>query len=115
MAGNYDPNKDYAAAIKKETDPAKKQQLISERENKINAMNAAGTNTGGYTNDIYKTPGNGSFGSQAAPVAKGQYQSQDAVINNAALNTQQQARINQALANDQQGEAMQINPVATID
>lgn len=113
--GYFDPNKDYAEAIRAETDPVKRQQLISERENKINAMNAAGTNTGGYTNDIYKTPGNGSFGSPAAPVAKGQYQSQDAVINNAALNTQQQARINLALANDQQGEAMQINPVATID
>ena len=113
--GYFDPNKDYAAEIAKETDPVKRQQLISERENKINAMNAAGTNTGGYTNDIYKTPGNGSFGSQAAPVAKGQYQSQDAVINNAALNNQMQTLSNQALANMQQGEAMQINPVATVD
>jgi len=54
MAGNYDPKKDYAAAIKKETDPKKKQQLINERQNKIDAMNKSGTNTKGYTNDIYK-------------------------------------------------------------
>ena len=53
MAGSYDPNKDYAAAIKNESDPAKKQQLISERQNKIDAMNAAGTNKNNYSNDIY--------------------------------------------------------------
>ena len=58
MAGNYDPNKDYAAAIKNESDPAKKQQLISERQNKIDAMNAAGKNTNGYTNSIYGGGGN---------------------------------------------------------
>ncbi len=48
----YNPNKDYAAAIKNERDPAKKLQLQKERQNKINAMNANGTNRG-YTNDIY--------------------------------------------------------------
>lgn len=56
-SGYYDPNKDYASAIQRETDPVKKAQLMQERENKINAMNAAGTNTGGYTNDIYKNNG----------------------------------------------------------
>lgn len=61
MAGYYDAKKDYAAAIKAETDPAKKQQLISERQNKIDAMNAAGTNKG-YTNDIYKNKNNHSSG-----------------------------------------------------
>ena len=63
MAGNYDPNKDYAAAIKKETDPGKKQQLISERQNKIDAMNAAGTNKNNYSNDIY-TGGTSSSGNK---------------------------------------------------
>ena len=63
MAGNYDPNKDYAAAIKKETNPGKKQQLISERQNKIDAMNAAGTNKNNYNNSIY---GGGSSGSSSS-------------------------------------------------
>jgi len=64
--GYYDPNKDYAAAIQKETDPVKKQQLINERQNKIDAMTAAGTNTGGYSNSIYgnggSTPSKESYG-----------------------------------------------------
>ncbi|WP_458408058.1 hypothetical protein [Anaerotignum sp.] len=58
MAGNYDPNKDYAAAIKNATSEAEKNQLKKERQNKIDAMNAAGTNTKGYTNDIYNNSGN---------------------------------------------------------
>lgn len=66
MAGNYDPNKDYAAAIKVETDPVKKQQLVTERQNKIDAMNAAGTNTKGYTNDVYKTTGAGTTGGNSS-------------------------------------------------
>ena len=53
MAGYYDSKKDYAAAIKNEKNPAKKEQLKAERQNKIDAMNAAGTNTKGYTNSIY--------------------------------------------------------------
>ena len=53
MAGYYNPKKDYAAAIKNEKNPAKKEQLKAERQNKIDAMNAAGTNTKGYTNSIY--------------------------------------------------------------
>ena len=175
-SGYFDPNKNYAAEIAKETDPVKKQQLINERQNKINAMNAAGTNTGGYTNDIYNgnggsTPskesfgyfdsgkdyaaeiaretdpvkkqqliqerqnklnylnatgqnqqgfnndiyGNGNVTSFGGPVAMGQYQSQDAMINNAALNPQQQALTNAALAHMEQNGAMQIDPVATID
>ncbi|MGN0136748.1 hypothetical protein [Anaerotignum sp.] len=75
-SGYFDPNKDYAAAIAAETDPAKRAQLIQERQNKIDAMNAAGTNTKGYTNDIYNTP-------SSAP--KGIYQSKDSVLNNTAL------------------------------
>ena len=51
---NFDPNKDYAAEIAKETDPAKRAQLKQERQNKLDWMNNAGTNKGGYTNDIYK-------------------------------------------------------------
>lgn len=51
---NFDPNRDYAAEIAKETDPAKRAQLKQERQNKIDWMNNAGTNKGGYTNDIYK-------------------------------------------------------------
>ena len=53
MAGYYDSKKDYAAAIKKEKNPAKQAQLKAERQNKIDAMNAAGTNKKGYTNSIY--------------------------------------------------------------
>ena len=53
MAGYYNPKKDYAAAIKNEKNPAKKEQLKAERQNKIDAMNAAGTNKKGYTNSIY--------------------------------------------------------------
>ena len=64
MAGNFDPNKDYAAAIKNESDPGKKQQLISERQNKIDAMNAAGTNKNNYSNDIYNGGGNNSSGNK---------------------------------------------------
>lgn len=66
MAGNYDPNKDYAAAIRTETDPVKKQQLVTERQNKIDAMNAAGTNNKGYTNDVYKTTGAGTTGGNSS-------------------------------------------------
>lgn len=51
---NFDPNRDYAAEIAKETDPAKRAQLKQERQNKLDWMNNAGTNKGGYTNDIYK-------------------------------------------------------------
>lgn len=59
MAGYYDSKKDYAAAIKAEKNPAKKEQLKAERQNKINAMNAAGTNTKGYTNSIYGSSSGG--------------------------------------------------------
>ena len=115
-SGYYDPGKDYAAAIAKETDPVKRAQLMQERQNKIDAMNAAGTNTGGYTNDIYG--GNGaatSFGTQAeAP--KGIWQNQDAMINNTALNTSQQAATNAALANmEQVNGALNINPASVVD
>lgn len=51
---NFDPNRDYAAEIAKETDPAKRAQLKQERQNKLDWMNGAGANKGGYTNDIYK-------------------------------------------------------------
>lgn len=53
MAGGFDKNKDYAAAIKNEKDPGKRNQLISERQNKLNWMNSTGQNKGGYTNSIY--------------------------------------------------------------
>ena len=51
--GYFDKNLDYAAAIRNEKDPVKQAQLIAERQNKLNWMNASGTNTKGYTNDIY--------------------------------------------------------------
>ena len=75
MAGYYNPKKDYAAAIKAEKNPAKKEQLKAERQNKIDAMNAAGTNTKGYTNDIY-----GGMPQASAP--QGHYRSTDAALNN---------------------------------
>lgn len=53
MAGGFDKNKDYAAAIKNEKDPGKRNQLISERQNKINWMNSTGQNKNGYSNSIY--------------------------------------------------------------
>lgn len=53
MAGGFDKNKDYAAAIKNEKDPGKRNQLISERQNKINWMNSTGQNKNGYNNSIY--------------------------------------------------------------
>ena len=104
--GYFDSGKDYAAEIARETDPVKKQQLIQERQNKLNYLNATGQNQQGYNNDIYG--GNGvqtSFGGQAA---LGQYQSQDAMINDATLNTQQQALINAALANLEQNAAAEL-------
>ena len=51
--GTFDKNKDYAAAIKNETDPIKRQQLEAERQNKINWLNATGQNKWGATNSIY--------------------------------------------------------------
>jgi hypothetical protein len=53
VAGGFDKNKDYAAAIKNEKDPGKRNQLISERQNKINWMNSTGQNKNGYSNSIY--------------------------------------------------------------
>lgn len=73
--GYFDKNLDYAAAIRNEKDPVKQAQLIAERQNKLNWMNAAGTNTKGYTNDIY-----GGMPQASAP--QGQYRSTDAALNN---------------------------------
>lgn len=61
----FDKNKDYAAAIKNEKDPAKKQQLASEREEKIKWQQSQGNNK--YSNDVYKgqswyKPSSGSSG-----------------------------------------------------
>ena len=53
MAGGFDKNKAYAAAIKNEKDPGKRNQLISERQNKLNWMNSTGQNKNGYSNSIY--------------------------------------------------------------
>lgn len=113
--GYFDSGKDYAAAIAAETDPVKKAQLIQERQNKLDYLNATGQNQNGYTNSIYGGSNPSSFGNQE-PAVKGIYQNQDAVINNTALGAEQmQTIMNAALANSQQGEAMQIDPVATID
>lgn len=53
MAGGFDKNKDYAAAIRNEKDTGKRNQLISERQNKLNWMNSTGQNKNGYSNSIY--------------------------------------------------------------
>ena len=50
--GYFDPNKDYAAAIKNASSTQEMVQLEKERQNKLNWMNANGTNKG-YTNKIY--------------------------------------------------------------
>jgi len=42
-SGYYDKSKDYAALIQRETDESKRQQYISERQNKVNAMQSNGT------------------------------------------------------------------------
>lgn len=73
--GYFDKNLDYAAAIRNEKDPVKQAKLIAERQNKLNWMNASGTNTKGYTNDIY-----GGMPQASAP--QGQYRSTDAALNN---------------------------------
>lgn len=74
-SGYFDKNLDYAAAIRNEKDPVKQAQLIAERQNKLNWMNASGTNTKGYTNDIY-----GGMPQASAP--QGQYRSTEAALNN---------------------------------
>lgn len=73
--GYFDKNLDYAAAIRNEKDPVKQAKLIAERQNKLNWMNASGTNTKGYTNDIY-----GGMPQGGAP--QGQYRSTEAALNN---------------------------------
>ena len=73
--GYFDKNLDYAAAIRNEKDPVKQAKLIAERQNKLNWMNASGTNTKGYTNDIY-----GGMPQASAP--QGQYRSTEAALNN---------------------------------
>lgn len=50
--GYFDPNKDYAAAIKNASNTQEMVQLEKERQNKLNWLNANGTNKG-YTNQIY--------------------------------------------------------------
>ncbi len=74
-SGYFDKNLDYAAAIRNEKDPVKQAKLIAERQNKLNWMNASGTNTKGYTNDIY-----GGMPQEGAP--QGQYRSTEAALNN---------------------------------
>ena len=74
-SGYFDKNLDYAAAIRNEKDPVKQAKLIAERQNKLNWMNASGTNTKGYTNDIY-----GATPQASAP--QGQYRSTEAALNN---------------------------------
>lgn len=51
--GNFDPNKDYAAAIKNAGSTQEMLQLQQERQNKLDWMNANGQNQKGYTNQIY--------------------------------------------------------------
>lgn len=55
--GYFDPNKDYAAAIKNASSTQEMVQLEKERQNKLNWMNANGTNKG-YTNQIYSNYNN---------------------------------------------------------
>ena len=111
--GYFDSGKDYAAAINAETDPVKKAQLIQERNNKINYLNATGQNQNGYSNSIYGNGNATSFGQAAEPSVYGQYQNQDAVLQDAALGKLQLTQTeNAALANM---NTETIDPVATID
>lgn len=108
-SGYFDANKDYAAAIAAERDPVKQAQLIQERQNKLNYLDATGQNNKGYTNSIYGSNGNNAVVS-SAPAAKGVYQNRDAVLNNAALGkAQMEAATNAALAAMQTNATMQAN------
>lgn len=61
-SGYFDQNKDYASAINSATDAAQKAQLVAERQNKLDWMNATGQNTNGYSNSIYSGQTTSSFG-----------------------------------------------------
>ncbi|MEA5055934.1 MAG: hypothetical protein VB047_00035 [Anaerotignum propionicum] len=61
-SGYFDQNKDYASAINSTTDAAQKAQLVAERQNKLDWMNATGQNTNGYSNSIYSGQTTSSFG-----------------------------------------------------
>lgn len=113
MAGSFDKNKDYAAAIKNETDPGKKSQLIQERQNKIDYLNSTGTNKWGATNSIYgskystisekggSSGGGSSWGSSSGPdyaaIAAEAKRQADAATNLATLNAAQVQTQNAAM------------------
>ncbi|WP_312061196.1 hypothetical protein [Anaerotignum sp.] len=61
-SGYFDQKKDYASAINSATDAAQKAQLVAERQNKLDWMNATGQNTNGYSNSIYSGQTTSSFG-----------------------------------------------------
>ncbi|KAF5063139.1 hypothetical protein DSECCO2_297770 [anaerobic digester metagenome] len=65
-SGYFDQKKDYAAAINSATDAAQKAQLVAERQNKLDWMNATGQNTNGYSNSIYSGQTASAFGNPSA-------------------------------------------------
>lgn len=65
-SGYFDQNKDYASAINSAKDAAQKAQLVAERQNKLDWMNATGQNTNGYSNSIYSGQTASSFGNPSA-------------------------------------------------
>lgn len=69
--GYFDPNLDYAAAIAAETDPVRQAQLMRERQNKVNYLDATGQNPNGYHNGIYGLTGTGSAGLPAGNLTGG--------------------------------------------
>lgn len=102
MAFNKD--KDYAAAIAAEKDPAKKQQLANERAEKIAWQNSQGNNK--YSNDVYKgqswyKPSSGSSGSSGSSSSSGYFQ-QD--LDYAAAIAKASAEKNTALVNQLMAE-----------
>lgn len=72
-AGYFDPNKDYAAEIAKEKDPDKRNQLMQERNNKINWLNASGKNKWGANNGIYGSQYSTIEEKPDAPAVQNQY------------------------------------------
>lgn len=97
-SGYFDQNKDYAAAIKNTTDAAQRAQLIAERQNKLDWMNASGKNTAGYSNRIYNNSGSNHNFNSATPSFGGSSASGDATKGGAVTGNYDPSAIQAALA-----------------
>lgn len=98
-SGYFDQNKDYASAIKSATDAAQKAQLVAERQNKLDWMNATGQNTNGYSNSIYSGQTTSSFGNPTT-AGSGSGMDMDKIKKN-ALNSSMQSSLKAMEQNSQ--------------